>query len=104
MLKNGSFEKEKQKKEFDHSLIFSWLHFLFSLVFTLSFSNHGCNGGKEEKIYFALRIIHVFVHACEACCGHLSIFFVKRLGEVCNIELGLWEYGAHGVKNKCMDL
>ena len=44
---------------------------------------------RRREVYFALRIIHVFVYACEACCGHSSIAFAKRMEEVRNFELGL---------------
>ena len=68
---------------------FFWLHFLFSFIFNLNFSKHGYNGGEEEEPYFVIRIIHVLVHACEACCGHSNIIFARRMGEVCNFELSL---------------
>ena len=83
---------EEEKSSFTillSCLVFTSLIFLFLLVFTLNFSKHGCNGGEEEEIYFALKIIHVFVHACEAYYGHSSIVFARRMGEVCNFELGL---------------
>ena len=75
------------------SFVFASLIFLFSLVYTLNFNKHGCKGSEEEETYFALRIIHVFVHACEACCGHSSLDFGRKTGKICNFELGLWEYG-----------
>ena len=43
------------------------LFLLVLLVFSLNLCKHGCNGGEEEESHFALRIIHVFVHNCEAC-------------------------------------
>ena len=52
----------KKKIKFDHSfvsLLFTSLVLLFSLVFTLNSSKHGCNGGKEEENYFSFRIMHV---------------------------------------------
>ena len=56
------------------SIVSSWPHFLFFLVFTLNSSKHDCNGGEEEdEPCFAIRIIHVFVDAYEACRGHSSI-------------------------------
>ena len=58
------------------SLVFTSLHFLFSLDFTLNFSKHGCNGGDVET-YFAR--IHVFIQACGTCCGHSSISFARRM-------------------------
>ena len=70
---------------------FTFIHFLFLLAFTLNFSNHDCNEGEEEKTYFALRIIHIFVHAYETCCEHSSIAFAKMMEENCNFEPGLWE-------------
>ena len=75
------------------SIVLSWPHLSYFLVFTLNFNKHDCNGEEEEEPCFACRIIHVFVHAYEACCGHLSIAFARRMGEGCNFELGLWEYG-----------
>ena len=99
MSKNGIFEK-KRKLKFDHSLVFllasllfTSLIYLFSLVSTLNLSKRGCNGGEEEETYFALRIIHVIVHACETCCGHSNIDFARRMRETCNFELDLWEHG-----------
>jgi hypothetical protein len=77
-------------------------HFFVLLVFTLNFSKHDCNGGEEEEPRFAFRIIHVFVHVCKACCGHLSNAFARRVGEGCNIEhMGIWGIGreAYGVNN-----
>ena len=44
------------------SLVLTFLIFLFSFVFTLSFNKYGCNGGEKQEKYFAFRIIHVFVH------------------------------------------
>ena len=77
-------------------LVFPRLHFLFSLGSTLNFSKHGCNGGEEEgEPYFALRIIHVLKHACEVCCGHSSIAFARRVGEV---KLGMSEIVKHAVR------
>ena len=67
-------------------------NFVF-IVFTLNFSKHSCNGGDEEETYFVLKVIHVIIHACEACCGHSRIAFARRMGKVCNFELGLWIYG-----------
>jgi hypothetical protein len=60
-------------------LSFSWLHFSSLLVFILKLSKRGCNGGAKEETYFALGIIRVFVHACEACCGHSNIDFARRM-------------------------
>jgi membrane protease YdiL (CAAX protease family) len=48
------------------SFLFTSLHFLFLFVFTLNFSKQGCNGEEEKETCFALRIMNVFVHACEA--------------------------------------
>lgn len=97
MPKKGKFEKHSSWTNFLSSLVFIFLcfclSFSFLLVFTLNFSKHGCNGGEKEETYFSLIIIHVFGHACEACCGYSSINFAKGIGEVCNVELGLWEYG-----------
>ena len=39
------------------------ISFFLSLKVALNSSKHGCNKGKEEELCFALRIIHVFVHA-----------------------------------------
>ena len=86
---------EGKKIKFDHSLVFSCLHFSYLLVFFVfifNFSKHDCNGGEEET-YFALRIMYVCVHACKACCRHPNIDFTRRMGEVCTFELGLGEYG-----------
>ena len=69
------------KTKSNHSLVFTSLIFLFSFVFTLNFSKHGCNGRDEEETYFALRIIHHFVDACETCCRHSNIAFARRVGE-----------------------
>ena len=77
------------------SFVFSWLLILFSLVFTLNFSNHGRSRREDEEPYFALRIIQIFVYAFEACCGHLSIAFARKMREICNFEVALWEYGAY---------
>jgi hypothetical protein len=64
------------------SLVFSSPHFLFLFVLTLNPSKHGCNERKEEEPCFAFRIIHVFVYVCEACCGHSSIVFARRVGKI----------------------
>ena len=71
------------------SFVFASLIFLFSVVYTLNFNKHGCEGSEEEETYFALRIIHVFVHACEAYCGHSSVESGRKTGKICNFELGL---------------
>jgi hypothetical protein len=47
------------------------------------------NGGEEEDICFAFRIVHVFVYACKACGRHSSIDFARRMGKISNFELGL---------------
>ena len=39
--------------------------------------------GEDEEPYFALRMIHV----CEACCGHISIIFARRMGELRDLSL-----------------
>ena len=79
-----------KKINFDHFLIgLPSPHFLVLLVFTLHFSKHGCNGGEEEEPCFAFRIIHVFIHAYEACCGHSSNAFARRVKEGYNIEFGV---------------
>ena len=57
MFKKGSFEKKS-------NLTILLASLLVSFVFTLNFSKHGCNEGEQEEAYFALRIIHVFVHGC----------------------------------------
>ena len=75
-----------KKTKFDYYLGFTSCFCYFS---TLNFSKHGCNEGEEEEPYFAFRIIHVFVHACEACSGHSSIAFARRMGEVRNFEFAL---------------
>ena len=67
------------------SFDFTSLIFLFSLVSSLNFNMHCCNEGEEE-IYFALKIIHVFVHVYEACCGHSSVTFARKMKEVCNFD------------------
>jgi hypothetical protein len=68
---------------------------LFSFVFTLSSSKHGCNEGEDEETYFSLGIIHVFVHACEACYGLSSIALAWRMGQICNLEHGNESMGQH---------
>ena len=75
MPRKGNFERNSSLT----ILLFS-CGFLLSLLFNLSFSKHGCNEGEEEETYFALRIIHIFVHACEACCGHSKHCFCKANG------------------------
>ena len=69
------------------SLVFSWPHFLFLLEVALNFSKYNCNGGEEEEPCFALRIVHVFVYACEACCGHSSIAFTRRVEKLAILSL-----------------
>ena len=61
---------------------------------------------RRRNIYFALKVIHVFVHAFEVCCGHSYIDFTRIMEEVYNFELGFMrvEGGAYGVKNGCTDL
>jgi hypothetical protein len=79
-----------KKINFDHSSIgLLSPHFLVLLVFTLHFSKHGCNGGEEEEFYFAFTIIHVFIHAREACCGHSNNVFAKRVEKCYIIEFGM---------------
>ena len=83
---------KRKKIKFDHTLDFSCLHFSslpLSSCFHLELQQTWLHGGEEEKTYFVVRIIHVFVHACEACCGHLSIDFARRIGNVFNLELSL---------------
>jgi hypothetical protein len=58
-VQKGPFRKERVIIKFRHSLAFSCLllaslfftsfTFLFSFVFTLKFSMHGCNGGEENE-------------------------------------------------------
>ena len=62
--------KMKVLKKTNFDQMFFWLHFLISLVVTLNFSKHVCNGVEKEESDFALRNVHVFVHPCEECCGH----------------------------------
>lgn len=73
------------------SLYFSY--FLVSLVFTLNFTKHDCNGGEKEETYFSFSFIHVFVHTCKAYFGHSSLIFARRMGEVCSFEHDSWENG-----------
>jgi hypothetical protein len=47
------------------------------------------NGGENEDICFAFRIVHVFVHARKTCGRHSSADFARRMGEVSDFELGL---------------
>ena len=105
-IKNGNLIKKSTLTILLASIVLSWPHFLFLFVFTLNFSKHDCNRGEEEEPCFSFRIIHVFVHACEACCGHLSNTFARRVGDYCNFELGVWgiEREVYGVKNGCPDL
>ena len=66
----------------------------------MNFSKHGCNVGAEEEPCFGFRIVHVFIHACEACCKHLSNIFARRLGEGCNFELAMvYENVRHRMRN-----
>ena len=58
---------------------FHFLILLFSLVFTLNFSKHGCSEGKDKKIGLVLRIIHVFVYVCEACCDIQALILQAKL-------------------------
>ena len=44
--------------------LFSW----FSFVFTFLFSKYDCNEREHKKTYFVMRIRHVFVYVCQACC------------------------------------
>ena len=48
---------------FMSSLGFTCLYFLFLLVFALTFNKLDCDSGEET--YFALRIIHVFIHVVD---------------------------------------
>ena len=48
-----------------------------------------------RRLVFSLTIIHVFVHACETCYGHSSIALARRMGEICNLELGNESMGQH---------
>lgn len=89
MPKNDCSEEEKNQV-----WPFSWLQFLFLLVFNLNFCKHGCNG-REDEPCFAMRIVHVFVHACE----HSYIAFARRMGKFCNLKLGYETMGL-GERNK----
>ena len=75
------------KKKSSLTIVLSCL--VLSSCFPLDFDKHVCNGGEEEETYIAFRIKHVFVHTCEACCGHLSIEFARRMEKVCHFEIGL---------------
>ena len=74
------------KKKFSYFL-FILLIFLFLLIFILNFSKHGCNERKEEETCCVLRIMHVFVYAHEAYCGHLNIDFLRRMTELAILSL-----------------
>jgi hypothetical protein len=87
--------KKSKNQESSLTVLLASLLSFFLFFFTLKFSKHGCNGGKEEETSFAFRITPVFVHACKACCRHSSIAFARRMGEVCNIELGLCKFLVH---------
>ena len=62
---------------------------MFSRIFTSDFSKYGCNGCEEEETYSAPRILHIFIHARRTCYGDSSIATARRVGKVCNFELGL---------------
>ena len=91
------FQKKSSFTILLSSLVFASLIFLFSLLFNLNLSEHGCKRGEERETNFALRITHVFEHAWEAYCGHSSIDFARRM-RVWGI---VW--GAYGVKYGCTD-
>ena len=57
---------------------------------------HRCNEEEDEETYFALRIIHVFVHVC----GHPRIEFARNMGEVCNFEHVIYERMGHRERSK----
>ena len=109
MPKEGNFGKKKSSLTVIlSSLGFTSLHCLFLLDFILISNKHDCNEGEDET-YFSLRIIHDFVHACEACCGHLSIFFGKENER--SLQFWAWfmkvwdiQRGVYGVKSGCKDL
>ena len=72
--KNGGKKQQQQVWPFScfifTSLLFTFPIFLFLFVLTLNFRKYDYNEGEKEETYFALRIIHVLVHACKACCRH----------------------------------
>ena len=82
MLKNDTFEKKSSLTIFSP--------FFISLVFTFKFNNHDRNEGEEEEdLYLTLRVIHVLIYVCEACCGHSRIAFARKVGKVYHFELCL---------------
>jgi hypothetical protein len=91
MPKKDSFGRRKKSNLtiLLSSFVFASFIYSFSLVYTLNFNKHGCKGGEEEETYIALRIICIFVHACEACCEQSSLDFGRKTVEICNFELGL---------------
>ena len=92
-IKIGNFWKKSSLTILFTSIDFSSLHF-----FSFHLSSRFCllepkisasNGGEEEDICFASRIVHVFVHACKACGRHSSVDFARRMGKDSNFELVL---------------
>ena len=84
----------KKKIWFHHSFVFACLCLASLLVFAcfhLWFQQSWLQWKRRGGAYFALRIVHVFVHVHEACSGHSSIAFVMRMRGVRNFELSLWE-------------
>ena len=92
ILKKNSFWKKSSLTILFTSIDFSSLHFFFHLSSSFRLLEpkiSTSNGGEEEDICFAFRIVHVFVHARKACGRHSSADFARRMGEGSNIELGL---------------
>ena len=92
-IKKGSFWKKSSLTILFTSIDFSSLH-LFSLYLSYSFrllkpKISASNGGEEEDICFAFRIVHVFVHVRKTCGSHSNVDFARIMGEVSNFELSL---------------
>jgi hypothetical protein len=45
------------------------------------------DGGEEEDICFAFRIVHVFVHTRKACSRHSSADFARRMEKLAILSL-----------------
>ena len=65
---------------------------------------------ERMRFTFLLGICMFFIHACEACCGHSSIAFARRMNGR-SLQFKKWfmrvwgkKRGAYRVKNGCTDL
>ena len=96
-------QKDNLKEiNFDHYLGFTSLLLTLLLVFTcfhFEFLQAWLEWRRGGWILLCSRGYTCFGHAYEAYCGHSSIVFERKVGEIYNFEFGLWKEWAKREKH-----